>query len=289
MEIDVTAAKSSRSGQGRTPHGPSFLRWAGSKRKCLPILSASYSASCKSYIEPFAGSAVLFFHLRPATALLADANPHLINALCHIRSDPHEIHSCLSAIPRDKSTYYQVRRRFNESSSPSFSTAVDFIFLNRNCFNGLWRTNQKGHFNVPFGGTEMGAHPPIELLEECSEALKHATLKRQDFRITLMEAQEGDFLFCDPPYFDAAERTFIEYGEKSFGRADLDDLLDGLAEADDRGVRIVLTYAASVTLKVPSRWRTSTFNVTRNVGGFAGSRRTKGESLYTNINNGSDH
>jgi DNA adenine methylase len=267
---------------GGAPHGPSFLRWAGSKRKSLPQLAKAYQKDNRVYVEPFAGSAALFFFLKPQSAVLADANRHLVNALTMIKINPVETYEALARIRRDKDTYYQVRSRFNSFNSSSIDAAADFIYLNRNCFNGLWRTNQRGQFNVPYGGLEMGSHPPLSLFKNCSESLNNACVRHQDFRKTISEAGPNTFLFCDPPYFTAKERTFIEYGEKSFGQADLDDLLKNLVSADDRGVHIALTYTSTMPLSVPEHWTATSFAVTRNVGGFSGSRKTYGEVLYMN-------
>jgi DNA adenine methylase len=147
-------------------HGPSFLRWAGSKRKSLSLLCRAYTDPKLQYVEPFAGSAALFFALKPRAAILGDLNGHLINALRAVQDQPKEVHRLLEAIPRDADSYYEVRSEFNELKPFGLHAAALFIYLNRNCFNGLWRTNQSGFFNVPYGGSEMGNNPPVGLLQE---------------------------------------------------------------------------------------------------------------------------
>ena len=266
-----------------TSHGPSFLRWAGSKRKSVVQLAAAYVDNARHYVEPFAGSATVFFSVRPVSATLADLNGHLVNSLRAVRDQPEELHKGLASISRDSKTYYQIRSEFNDLRPYGLRSAILFVYLNRNCFNGLWRTNQKGAFNVPYGGTEMGTHPPLALLMDCSEALKRTRLRHQDFRKTLADAGDGDFVYADPPYFTATERTFIEYGQKSFGQKDLDDLMAMLLEASERGAQVALTYSASMPLReIPVNWTSIDFEVTRNVGGFRGSRKKHRETLYTN-------
>jgi DNA adenine methylase len=266
-------------------HGPSFLRWAGSKRKSLALLATAYSDPDREYIEPFAGSASLFFSLRPKAAILADLNGHLINTLRWVRDEPDLIHRKLSVLPRDPDQYYAARSRFNSLRPYGAESATLFIFLNRNCFNGLWRTNLAGEFNVPFGGTEMGANPPLTLLRSCSAALRCSKLRHQDFRKTINEADKKSFIYADPPYFTSAEKTFIEYGKKCFGRADLVDLLSGLKRATKKGAQVALTYNESIPVElIPRYWQRVTFEVTRNVGGFAGSRKKQTEVLFTNCN-----
>jgi DNA adenine methylase len=264
-------------------HGPSFLRWAGSKRKSLALLSSACPIPSRHYIEPFAGSAALFFSLRPSSGTLADLNGHLVNALRQVRDRPTELHRRLTALPRNQRAYYAARQKFNQEKPFGLRSAVLFVYLNRNCFNGLWRTNSDGEFNVPYGGTEMGRNPPLELFTVCSEALRNAKLKHQDFRKTIHEAGANAFIYADPPYFTSTERTFIEYGKKSFGEKDLKDLIVGLKAAAKRGAHIALTYNEAMPIKaIPRNWVRTRFEVTRNVGGFSGARKKQAEILYTN-------
>jgi DNA adenine methylase len=264
-------------------HGPSFLRWAGSKKKSLTRLSSVYRDPERHYIEPFAGSAALFFALQPKSGTLADLNGHLINALRYVRDWPKDVHKKLGRLQRDSDTYYRIRAAFNTMTPYGIDCAVMFIYLNRNCFNGLWRTNSSGNFNVPYGGTEMGDNPPFELLESCSNALNRTKLRHQDFRKTLADIGADAFVYADPPYFTAGERTFVEYGKKSFGQNDLKDLIAALVRASRQGAHIALTYNAAMTLEnVPKHWSRIRFEITRNVGGFGGARKRQAEILYTN-------
>lgn len=265
-----------------TAHGPSFLRWAGSKRKSLVKLRAAYSAD-RHYVEPFAGSAALFFSLQPSEATLGDLNGALINTMKWVRQEPESVHKQLACLSRSRESYYRYRDEFNRSSADTIEAAILFLYLNRNCFNGLWRTNKEGKFNVPYGGTEMGSNPPLDLLRKCAMALRKASLRHQDFRKTIEGTDKNTFIYADPPYFTATERTFIEYGAKSFGEGDLRDLVHGLEAAAARGAKVALTYNAAVPLaSIPASWHVEAITVTRNVGGFSGSRKVQTELLYTN-------
>ncbi len=262
-------------------HGPSFLRWAGSKRKALPVLGKLYQVPDR-YVEPFAGSAALFFALKPKMALLSDLNRHLINLMVEVRNNPDELYALLEKIPREPETYYRIRSEFNELEPAGLGSASRFLYLNRNCFNGLWRTNLKGQFNVPWGGNAMGGNPPLGLLEESSEALKRATLVAQDFRDTVADCGAGDFIYADPPYFTTGKRTFVEYGKQSFSARDLNDLVEGLNDAAKRGAKVALSYAAGMPLSGLSKaWRRENFEVVRNVAGFKGKRKRENETLYS--------
>lgn len=265
-------------------HGPSFLRWAGSKRKSIPQLSAFFIDPDRHYVEPFAGSAALFFSLKPVHSTLGDLNGHLINAMRQVRDNPRGIFDAVRQIRRTKRNYYLKRHQFNNSEPFGLDAAALFIYLNRNCFNGLWRTNASGAYNVPYGGTEMGAIPPVDLFIQCAATLQRARLCHQDFRKTLAGLHKPSFIYADPPYFSATERTFVEYGKRSFGRRDLNDLVDALVAASNDGASVVLTYSDSMRLKgMPKKWNRTRFKVTRNVGGFAGSRKIQTEIIYTNL------
>ena len=232
-------------------------------------------------MEPFAGSAALFFSSTPKAGVLADLNGHLINAMRQVRDRPKLVHTSLSALDRSAETFYRCRERFNELEPRGIEPAVLFIYLNRNCFNGLWRTNQSGKFNVPYGGEKMANTPPYDLFKSCSEALQKAKLRHQDFRRTIASANYETFIFADPPYFTATERTFIEYGQKSFGSQDLSDLIEALVQASERGAAVALTYHGEARLDgIPDEWTRMHFDVTRNVGGFKGYRKKQGEILY---------
>lgn len=264
-----------------TKHGPSFLRWAGSKRKSLSVLSKTFPGNDYTYVEPFAGSAALFFALRPAKAVLGDLNGHLVNTLRWVRDAAEEVHAKVNEMPRNAESYYRVRAAFNSATGDSIESAVMFVYLNRNCFNGLWRTNKLGQFNVPYGGTAMGEIPPQSLFEVCGKALGQAQIVNQDFRETLVGLGTNTFIFADPPYFTSTERTFIEYGKRSFGEKDLADLIDLLVLASERGAQVALTYNEAMPISdIPARWERVKFDVTRNVGGFKGARKKQGEIIY---------
>jgi DNA adenine methylase len=134
----------------------SFLRWAGSKRLTLNVLKASCPNRIEGrYIEPFAGSACLFFDLQPNEAILGDLNRELICAMREIRRDVYRVLECVRRLPRGKTGYYRVRSLSTYQLCEA-EIAARFIYLNRYCFNGLYRTNLKGNFNVPYGPPKAG-------------------------------------------------------------------------------------------------------------------------------------
>src|SRR3954452_19394807 len=134
-----------------------FLRWAGSKKKLLPDLLTYWTAcAAKKYFEPFMGSASLFFALQPKTAVLGDTNKELVETFEAVRDSPRAVYSFLSDLAHTKETYYAVRDTWTGCEDRA-RAAARFIFLNRLCFNGIYRTNADGDFNVPYSGDATGA------------------------------------------------------------------------------------------------------------------------------------
>jgi DNA adenine methylase len=146
----------------RPTAGP-FLRWAGSKRQLIHALKQYYPANSLRYVEPFAGSARLFFALRPSRAILGDINAELMHMYLEVKYRARGVAALLQGAQRSKRTYMLLRRQVPENLDRA-SRAARFIYLNRYCFNGLYRTNTEGTFNVPFGADATGVLPPADLL-----------------------------------------------------------------------------------------------------------------------------
>jgi DNA adenine methylase len=185
---------------GRRQNGVrrTFLRWAGSKKKLIPRLEQFWSATFSRYIEPFAGSACLFFSIEPSAAILGDTNKELIDVYRVLRDDPERIHRRLVAIPRNKATYYRWRAK-EPKKLDTATRALRFVYLNHNCFNGIYRTNVQGNFNVPFG-SKLASYPTRIDFIRCSELLTGTRLVAGDFQKTLADVARGDFIYLDPPY-----------------------------------------------------------------------------------------
>ena len=260
-----------------------FLRWAGSKKKILPQLAAYWKSDYRRYVEPFAGSAALFFHIGPNRAVLGDLNEQLIDLFRIVRINPDEFHSALSAVPRSRYDYYRIRA-VDPDSLPAFERAVRFAYLNRLCFNGIYRTNLQGKFNVPYGGSKPNAVPPIEVFRKCALLLEQADLCAADFGRILRNTISGDFVYLDPPYAVQSRRVFRQYGPKPFNTDDLERLVGYLEGADRRGVHFLLSYADCAAARQAFRsWPTKRIRVRRNIAGFVGARRSAYELLVTNI------
>jgi DNA adenine methylase len=224
---------------------PPLFRWAGSKKQLLGTLAPYWSTEFARYIEPFAGSACLFFRIRPKAALLGDINAELIASYRVIGDAPEEVWEQLRGLRADASYYYELRAMVPSTLAPA-ARAARFIYLNRFCFNGLYRTNAKGQFNVPYGGPRSGSLPSLEDLRTYAAAIQGVSFLASDFVSTLAEAQRGDFVYLDPPYAVAAEwRRGLHYTEDAFAVDDVSRLESALSTLDDLGAIFVVSYADS--------------------------------------------
>ena len=260
-----------------------FLRWAGSKRKLLPKLGQFWDGSFERYIEPFMGSACLFFSLQPTDALLSDINEGLVSAFKVVRNQPDNLARCLKHMARGKRSYYRIRA-LDPGRLSTLEGAARFIFLNRFCFNGLYRTNLKGNFNVPFGAAKSGCLPDLRRLREASRLLQYAAIRCSDFEEALQHAKSGDFVYLDPPFAVSNRRVFKEYGPRMFMASDLGRLADLLERLDAKGVAFVVSYAyCAEALRLFRAWPKQKVFVNRNIAGFGSFRRRAAELLVTNI------
>jgi len=262
-----------------------LLRWAGSKKKILPRLLAGCPSNAARYIEPFAGSGALFFRLRPRIAILADINESLVNMYRQVRSDPEGIFSELSSLPIGSDHYYNLRSEFSHCTNPKRRAAL-LLYLNRYCFNGLYRTNHAGQFNVPYGGSRNGKLPNLSHLRSVSKALAKTKLIADDFENVIAgHVKHRDLVYLDPPYAAVKKkRTFRYYGDKNFSKLDLSRLSGTLSLIDSKGAHFILSYGYSAEAQsMFGGWRTSKVSVLRHIAGFAGARRNSYELIVTNI------
>ena len=219
-----------------------FIKWAGGKRWLLNDPNFSIPRYSGRYIEPFLGGGAIFFHLAPPNAILSDANERLISTYKSIRDEWRLVQSSLAEFQEKHSKEFYYEERVRKHASPHLR-AAQFLYLNRTCFNGLYRENLKGQFNVP-----LGTKTQVTLLdddfEKASEILSRADLRAGDFEGVLDEAMEGDLVFVDPPYTTAHNSNgFVKYNQKIFTWDDQKRLKEGIRCAKQRGARVVLTNA----------------------------------------------
>lgn len=219
------------------------LKWAGGKRwfatNHLDLLPATFN----NYVEPFLGSGALFFSVRPRKSILSDVNEELINLYEVIRDAPKELEARLAEHQRKHGTdyYYEVRR---SRPRKALNKAARTLYLNRTCWNGLYRVNLQGQFNVP-KGTKDSVVLATDDFEKLASILSTATITCQDFELTLEAAKNGDFAFIDPPYTVAHNNNgFVKYNQNLFRWEDQVRLRDAAKRAAQRGVKVLVTNAA---------------------------------------------
>jgi len=228
-----------------------FLKWAGGKRWLTPKLNDIFPDGIimNNYYEPFLGGGAIFFHLQPQKGCLSDINADLINTYIEVRDNWADLVDILFNYDKkhSKEFYYQIR-----SSKPrsSLKKAARFIYLNRTCWNGLYRVNKKGEFNVPIG-TKNKVVFDDENFKEISLLLNSMEIETCDFEKTITKAKEGDFVFIDPPYTVKHNfNGFIKYNENIFSWEDQVRLSVCIKKAITRGVTILLLNADHHSIKM---------------------------------------
>ncbi len=249
--------------------GP-FLKWAGGKRQLLALLAALLPRAFGTYFEPFLGGGALFFELvrrgRVRRAVLGDVNGDLILTYRAVRDHVDALIEALIPLRdgHDEAHYYAARERFNAEPGDPVERAALVIYLNQTGFNGLFRVNRQGRFNVPYGRYVRPAVFHEARLRAASAALQCAELRPGDFATTLADAAPGDFAYLDPPYVPlSATAHFTAYARGGFDAAEQQRLAETFARLTTRGVHAMLSnhqspqlrglYDAAVLTPVPAR------------------------------------
>ncbi len=276
-----TSNSTTKPGDSYSTTSRPFLRWAGSKRATIPRLLRMVPPFAGRYFEPFVGSAALFYGLQPRRAVLSDINAELINTYKQLRQDPAKIHARLVRVPRTSDNYYRWRS-LDPAELTLQTRAVRFLYLNRLCFNGLYRTNARGEFNVPFSGSRVGRFLTLQELKASAASLRRASIRQADFQEIVSDAREGDFVYLDPPYRHSKVRPF-EYDKRAFTSDDLDRVSDCLIDLDRQGAKFLLSYAEGAMIRqAVGGWHRARVSVQRNIAGFARHRRSARELVIAN-------
>jgi len=266
----------------------SFLRWAGSKKQLSEILANCWYAAqgaggSGNYIEAFCGSASLFFRIRPANALLIDINLPLIECYQVVRSSPVKLFDILRKYEPTEEFYYELRGLDTASISKT-ERAARFIYLNRYCFNGLYRTNKQGNFNVPFGAGRNGSLPSLEQLRESASVLRGVDLHCGDFNVISNRVSAGDFVYLDPPYAKRNHSLDFQYGPDVFGVNDLSRIAELLKKIDEIGAFFVFSYAMCDDVQpLIAEWGAFEVDVKRTIAANSAKRTRSTEVLISNL------
>jgi len=232
-----------------------FLKWAGGKSQLLPQYIPYFPKHYETYYEPFLGGGAVFFHLQPSEAVLTDVNPELVNVYRCVRDHVEQLISRLAEHQQRHSHdyYYQIRASttVGELDSDIAETCTEgllvekaarLIYLNKTCFNGLYRENSKGEFNVPIGKYQNPriCHPDI--LRSASVVLQTTRIEVSSFETVAKRAKSQDFVYFDPPYYPLSPTSsFTAYSRYSFNKQDQVRLRHTFAELAERGVKVMLS------------------------------------------------
>ena len=218
-----------------------FLKWPGGKHWLIQKYSDRIPNQFEHYYEPFVGGGAIFFSLLPQNATISDINPELINLYIIMRDKPLQLREEMEKHQKRhcKDYYYQIRAT---AMTKDVERAGRFLYLNRTCYNGMYRENRNGQFNVP-KGTKENCIYDIDSFLDYSTALKNTTILATDFSVILDAAGDKDLIFADPPYKSKNGTEFIKYNDKLFSWEDQLRLYRSLTEAKARGAKIILTNA----------------------------------------------
>ncbi|MET0596013.1 MAG: DNA adenine methylase, partial [Polyangiaceae bacterium] len=260
-----------------------FLKWAGGKGQLLGALRERVP-SFKRYFEPFLGGGALFFALQPKRGVLSDVNDEIINCYKVVRDDVTALIGALGDHRYDEDHYYEVRNT-DPATLPPIERAARTIFLNKTGFNGLYRVNRSGKFNVPFGRYAKPAICDQENLRACSEALGDMDIKTSDFEHSAGRAEGGDFVYFDPPYVPVSRTAaFTAYAPGGFGLDAQSRLARLFAKLAGRGVKVLLSNSDVPEIReLYASFRIETIPATRTINCKATRRGPVSELLVRNL------
>lgn len=265
-----------------------FLKWVGGKRQLVPEISKFIPSGTQRLIEPFMGGGAVFFASNYPQGWLNDVNPELVNCYQIVKDQPAALIESLAQHIYEKAYYLKIRALDRTPSGLNALSAVErasrFIYLNRTGFNGMYRVNAKGQFNVPFGRYTNPRICDADGLYACSAHLQQCQLSCLDFETVMDSAQAGDFVYLDPPYIPLSDTAyFTSYSDAGFSFADQERLADATCRLDSRGIKFALSNSFSPQLKaLYSGFQFHHVEAARNINAKADGRKAILEYIITN-------
>ncbi len=218
-----------------------FVKWAGGKTRLLSTLVRCVPRKYNRYFEPFLGGGALFFAVGPRCSVLNDSNRELINCYKIVRDHPEDLEMALSKFVISEEEFYRIRSQDPDTMTP-IDRAARFIFLNKTCFNGVYRVNKRGQFNTPFGHYSKVSLFDSQTLGAASIALSDAKLLCGDYKAAVEDAIPGDFIYFDPPYLPVSKFSdFKRYTKEFFYESDHEELASTFAALHKRGCLVLLS------------------------------------------------
>jgi DNA adenine methylase len=286
-----------------------ILKWAGGKRQLLDALYARFPESYDRYHEPFVGGGALFFDLEPGAGTINDANPRLVSLYERVRDEPDRLIERLESFAEPESEpdpdlpyaettqrgrevenyYYQQRARFNDrpytGTYDPLEEAALLVYLNRTCYNGLYRENADGGFNVPIGRYADPEWVRRDRIRRASGTLGNVEIYNRDFEYVLEAAEPGDLVYLDPPYEPMSPTAdFTAYSADGFDRADQQRLIAAATTLDDRGVSVLVSNSGvTYDRYVEAGFHVDTVDATRAINSDGDGREAVDEVIATNV------
>lgn len=263
--------------------GP-FLKWAGGKNRLLAQYEPFFPTDYKRYFEPFIGGGAVYFHLNPGEAVISDVNPRVVNCYKAIRDDLSRLVSLLRKHREQhcKEYYYNARKRLNKPCGlDETQVAALMIYLNKTCFNGLYRENRSGEFNVPIGSYKNPGVFRIENLIPTHVQLQNTEVVCADFRHVLEKAESGDFVYFDPPYVPISETSsFTSYAKGGFDLELQQELAKTFDILEKRGCYVMLSNSDCEFVRELYRgWKIVSVDAPRRISAKKRGRGSVGEVL----------
>lgn len=272
-----------------------LLKWAGGKRYIAEELRSKFPENWNAgtYYEPFIGGAAMFLSAKPNKAVVADVNKRLVQFYKYVKDRPSDFYSELNkisetfnncAIDGKKNYYLELRQKFNQTNPEELESAVLLFAINKLCFNGLYRENSSGGFNVPFGQKKSLPIMRMEELLEVSEALKHTEILNSDFEVSVSQATSGDFVYFDPPYIPLGpSSSFTSYHSGGFNLEDQQRLANLMQNLSQKGVKAMCSNSdAELTHEIFGHLRIGNISAPRMVSANASGRGMINELVITN-------
>lgn len=232
-----------------------FLKWAGGKSRLSKQISSFFPKKFNRYFEPFLGSGAIYFTISPQEGILNDLNKYLIGTYEIIRDNPvglikklkniNEVYHSLPSIEAKSNYYYDARNRYNRMRSTDLDKAALFIFLNKAGYNGMYRENSKGEYNIPFGKHEKCLICDEDNLLRVSHDLKDIKFTSTDYKNALKEAKKGDLVYLDPPYIPISKTSsFTQYQKEGFSFEEQIKLKEIALELHKKGCYVVISNSS---------------------------------------------
>jgi len=265
------------------------LKWVGGKRRLIEQITSLFPEdySIRAYHEPFFGGGALFFHLEPSRGSINDVNKRLMNFYRVLKEQPRELMDEASQYIYDKAEYYNLRTRFNEEQLTDVEDAAILLYLNKTGYNGLYRVNSKGKYNVPFGRYKNPRIVDEERIMTASKLLENISIHSERFYSVKKQAEKGDMVYFDPPYLPVSETSdFTAYSKSGFGYKDHVLLKDTCLDLDERGVYFVQSnsYVKPILeLYENNGFRIEIVQMNRAINSKTSKRGEVNEILVTNI------